>query len=132
MLFCLGSDSITRNASYLINIVRYNMDPYETRAVLETESNDSSSRPLAFFISRVHFDIFGKFFPLELPDISTAVSFVAKIYRSVGIAANSTLLLTLTADLINLDASENKTVPSLSANESWPGLFKQESATLQR
>ena len=125
-----------RNSTYLINQLRLRTDLYETGIVVEQQStsNNGSSVPVAIFFTRVHFDIFGIFFPLGVPDLSSAISLATEVYLSMYDIANLTVIVKHGAldrvgqDFVNI---QNVAPPS-SAKQRWPDLFKQDSETLKR
>jgi len=75
--------------------------------------------PAAVFFTRTHFDIFGLFFPLALPDLPSAVTFIADLYLHAGVKM----------DLQSLVGVVSK---SHGAETRWPQVWQQELDTLTR
>ena len=91
--------------------------------------------PVAIFFARVHFDIFGIFFPLSVPDLSSAISLTTEVYSSMYDIAKL-IVIVKRGTLFRIDrdlANYAQTVPTpSSAKQRWPDLFKEDSDTLQR
>lgn len=129
------------------------MDPYETGIVVEddvgkatprptnftTESQFPVALPKALFFSRIHFDIFGLFFPIDVPDVQSAIVAVTDVYRNVGTTKGDLIAhVTSGNDVIALEkrrknASNSSTSSVTSFTKSkWPEVYTQNSETLER
>ena len=84
-----------------------------------TTAKSGLQLPTAAFFTRTHFDIFGLFFPLALPDLPSAITFIADIYLHAGVKM----------DLQSLVGVVSK---SHGAETRWPQVWKQELDTLTR
>jgi len=93
----------------------------------QSTSTNGQSIPVAIFFSRVHFDIFGLFLPLNMPDLSSAISLTTEVYLSMNAIAN----LTIFVEQETPDGSQKDLSNTPSAKQRWPDLFKQDSGTLQ-
>lgn len=123
---------VVRNIQSLLKILRYYTDPYETGIVVEIqpEVHLSSFKPLAIFFSRVHFDIFGLFFPVDMPDVDAAISYVAQVYQSVEVLAN--LAITVNTGTNKVEYLRGTNSSRSTSKQRWPELFKTDTETLQR
>ena len=75
--------------------------------------------PAAVFFTKTHFDIFGVFFPVTLPDLRSAVALLADLY----LYANITMKFHPSLEIMN---------KSHGAAASWPQVWHQELDTLTR
>lgn len=131
--------------------MRYYTEPFETGVVIEDGDSDKPIQrrnasvvfphpvPKAMFFSRVHFDIFGVFFPMDVPDIHSAVVTVVDVYRDVGAAKGDLVVhVTTGSDVIRAEQrrssagnSSSTSVPSF-AKSKWPEVYAQNAETLNR
>ena len=75
--------------------------------------------PAAMFLTKTHFDIFGLFFPVALPDLPSAVTLVADLYHHVNVT-------------LSLRPSIKTVTKSRGADTAWPQVWQQELETLTR
>ena len=75
--------------------------------------------PAAAFFTKTHFDIFGEFFPVTLPDLPSAVALHADLY----LYANITMTFRPSPEVVN---------DSHGATASWPQVWNQKLDTLTR
>jgi len=75
--------------------------------------------PAGVFLTKTHFEIFGVFFPVDLPDLPSAVTLVSDLY----LHANVTMSLRPSISIVN---------KSQGAAVSWPRVWRQELDTLTR
>lgn len=75
--------------------------------------------PAAVFFTKTHFDIFGLFFPVALPDIPSAVALLADLYLHMNLT-------------MSLHRSVQVVSKTHDAAASWPQVWQQELDTLTR
>jgi len=88
----------------------------------QQQTSDTASGlqlPVAAFFTRTHFDIFGLFFPLALPDLPSAVAFIADLYLHAGVKMDSQSFVGVVSK-------------SHGAETRWPQVWQQELDTLNR
>ena len=82
-------------------------------------AKSSRQLPAAAFFTKTHFEIFGLFFPVALPDLPSAVALLADLY----LYANVTMKFHPSLEAVN---------KSHGAAASWPQVWRQELDTLRR
>jgi len=117
---------VVRRLRLLANELRNNMALPDMGVII------SANRSL--FLSRTHFHIFGLFFPLAVPRVSAAVSFVIDLYRSVNLTGQF-VATTQTGNgftVIPQSREHGDNGDIVMSAQQRPEVFDQELETLQR
>jgi len=128
----------------MIDILRRHSSFVNTGIVL-LENFNGSSRTIeskmkvdALFFTRVHFDVFGVFFPRPLSDLHLATTLLINVYFSENltfcITGNSTSLSSFSSSSLQLNSRTNCNGIShwLYSSEHWEKVYRQERTTLRR
>jgi len=79
----------------------------------------ASKLPAAAFLTKTHFEIFGLFFPVDLPDLPSAITLLSDLYHHTNLTMN----FHPSVEVIN---------KSHGAAATWPTFWQQELDTLTR
>ena len=129
---------VFRTGGYLVNLLRYKTSLFETGVVIENQPAMKSGvevSPLAIFFTRVHFEIFGLFFPVNLPNLGSAVALMTQVYESTNSAMKFIVRVSKTAsdgEQMMTTSSTNRNASSNTAKTAFPERYQEDSETLAR
>ena len=145
-MYIIAVTIVCRNFGLLADILHRYSRTVDTGIVLIQSSGRGSIMTLdALFFTRVHFDIFGLFFPRAVSDLRSALKLLAHVYGAEKLtfcvassklspqSASSLLSTTTPSRLLNSRSNCNGAVNhSLAMKEQTRKVFQQELTTLRR
>ena len=136
-------DSVCSNIEQLADILHRRSSPVDTGVVVVRSSDAAvtgSSDPAtttamdAAFFTRVHFDIFGVFFPLAVPRLDSAMQLLTDVYGSdkLTFCVTGAELSSSSSSLSSLHLCDGAAKRSLQETKQRKEVYTQELATLRR
>ena len=132
MTYIIRVSSVCRNPGQLADILSRYSSPVDTGMVLVQSSDVTGSggrtRQSGVFFTRVHFDIFGLFFPRDVHDLDSAIKLLVDVYG----AENLTLCVTESESSSPSSSLYSHCGGSLGSGEQSTEVYEQELTTLRR
>jgi len=124
----------------MIDILRRYSSPVDTGMVLMENmhfSEDGTKTKIdALYFTRVHFDIFGLFFPRALPSLYMAFHLLINVYFSQNltfcVSSIKSPLSSLSSSRPNNHSNCSTISHQVHSSEQWQKVYRQERTTLRR